>query len=113
MAAAAVDPSRVRTRFVLLTQCLQNDFFLNRECRLFLPDHAVRTMLLGKRNFDKELGTASRRRVTSNELAAGPLGLLLEATIGRRRGEQDGVGVLDVINIRDWHESDDAYDVER
>ncbi len=110
---AAVDSSAARTRYVLLTQCLQNDFFLNRECRLFLPDHAVRTMLLGKKSFDKELGTASRRRVSSAELAAGPLGLLLEATIGRRRSERDGRGVLDVINIRDWHESDDAYDVER
>jgi hypothetical protein len=113
MAAAASDPTRVRTRYVLLTQCLQNDFFLNRECRLFLPDIAVRTMLLGKRNFDKELGTASRRHVSPAELAAGPLGLLFEATIGSRRAEKDGVGVLDVINIRDWHESDDAYDVER
>ena len=34
-------------RYVLVTQCLQNDFFLNRECRLFLPDHAARAMLLG------------------------------------------------------------------
>src|SRR6266545_1596623 len=110
---AAVDSSGVRTRYVLLTQCLQNDFFLNRECRLFLPDHAVRTMLLGKRSFDRDLGTASRRRVSSAELAGGPLGLLLDATIGRRRLGQDGAGVLDVINIRDWHESDDAYDVER
>jgi hypothetical protein len=37
------------TRYVLVTQCLQNDFFLNRECRLSLPDEAVKTMLLGKR----------------------------------------------------------------
>ena len=111
--AAGGDASRVGTRYVLLTQCLQNDFFLNRECRLFLPDYAVRTMLLGKRSFDKDLGTASRRSVSSAELAAGPLGLFLDATIGRRRRDQDGTGVLDVINIRDWHESDDAYDVER
>jgi hypothetical protein len=70
-------------------------------------------MLLGKKNFDKELGTASRRRVAPDELAAGPLGLLLDATIGRRMRDEDGIGVLDVINIRDWHETDDAYDVER
>jgi hypothetical protein len=112
----AADQGPVRTRYVLLTQCLQNDFFLNRECRLFLPDSAVRTMLLGKKNFDKELGTASRRRIAADELAAGPLGLLLDATIGRRmrdtRGDE-GAPVLDVINIRDWHETDDAYDLER
>src|SRR3954451_5424174 len=109
----AADQSPVRTRYVLLTQCLQNDFFLNRECRLFLPDSAVRTMLLGKKNFDKELGTASRRPVDPDELASGPLGLLLNATIGRRMRNEDGADVLDVINIRDWHESDDNYDVER
>jgi len=101
------------TRYVLITQCLQNDLFLNRDCRLFLPDAAVRTMVLGSGSFDKDLGTASRRKLTSKELAAGPLGLFLEETIGRRRREEDGTGILDVINIRDWHVSDDAYDVER
>jgi hypothetical protein len=111
--AAVGAASSVGTRYVLLTQCLQNDFFLNRECRLFLPDFAVRTMLLGKRGFDKEMGTGSRRRPPAAEIAAGPLGLLLDATIGRRQRGQDVAGVLDVINIRDWHESDDAYDAER
>jgi hypothetical protein len=110
---AAGTPTSTRTRYVLLTECLQNDFFLNRECRLFLPDLAVKTMLLRKGSFDKELGTGSRRRVAPKELAAGPLGLFLEATIGQRRRAQDGAGVLDVINIRDWHVSDDAYDAER
>jgi hypothetical protein len=103
----------VGTRYVLLTQCLQNDLFLNRDCRLFLPDAAVRTMVLGRGSFDRELGTGSRRHLTAAELAAGPLGIFLEQTIGRRRQEQDGTGTLDVINIRDWHISDDAYDVER
>jgi hypothetical protein len=103
----------VGTRYVLLTQCLQNDLFLNRDCRLFLPDAAVRTMVLGRGSFDRELGTGSRRHLTSAELAAGPLGIFLEQTIGRRRQEQDGMATLDVINIRDWHISDDAYDVER
>ena len=45
-------------------------------------------------------------------MAAGPLGLFLEATIGRRRRE-DGEATLDVINIRDWHINDDIYDGER
>lgn len=102
-----------QTRYVLLTQCLQNDLFLNRDCRLFLPDAAVRTMVLGKGSFDRELGTGSRRHLTAAELASGPLGVFLEQTIGRRMQEQDGKGVLDVINIRDWHVSDDAYDAER
>src|SRR5207237_8250174 len=29
-------------RYVLITECLQNDFFLNPECRLFLQDEAAR-----------------------------------------------------------------------
>ena len=111
--AAGEEGTRVRTRYVLLTECLQNDFFLNRECRLFLPDFAARTMLLGKRGFDRDLGTASRRRISSADLAAGPLGLFLEATIGRRSRGEEGDCVLDVINIRDWHETDDNYDAER
>src|SRR5580765_7867415 len=102
----------VGTRYVLLTQCLQNDLFLIRDCRLFLPDAAVRSMVLGKGSFDKDLGTRSRRTLTPEELAAGPLGLFLEETIGHRRQKPD-CAVLDVINIRDWHVDDDAYDVER
>jgi hypothetical protein len=100
-------------RYVLLTQCLQNDLFLNRECRLALPDAAVRTMLFSKQGIDKDLGTGSRRRLSSDELAAGPLGLFLEATIGHRRREEDGEATLDVINIRDWHVNDATYDGER
>jgi hypothetical protein len=105
--------NREGNRFVLVTQCLQNDFFLNRECRLSLPDEAVKTMLLGKRAYDHDLGTGSRRRISPTELAAGPLGLFLETVIGSRRGGARGVGTLDVINIRDWHIPGDAYDAER
>jgi len=112
-AMAADGATSAGTRYVLVTQCLQNDLFLNRECRLFLPDAAVRTMLLDKRRSDKDLGTGSRRRLEPGELAAGPLGLFLEATIGRRRRSEDGAAILDVINIRDWHVNDDAYDAER
>ena len=112
-AAAAAAEGSQGSRYVLLTQCLQNDFFLNRESRLVLSDYVVRSMLLGKRSFDHELGTGSRRRPAAGKLGAGPLGLFLEATIGRRRRDEDGEGVLDVINIRDWHRSDDAYDAER
>jgi hypothetical protein len=107
------DGMRTRARYVLLTQCLQNDFFLNRECRLSLPDQAARTILLGKGGYDRDFGTGSRRQVSAAALRAGPLGLFLDATIGRRRRDADGDDVLDVINIRDWHVSDDAYDAER
>ena len=36
--AASGAAASVGTRYVLLTECLQNDFFLNRECRLCVPD---------------------------------------------------------------------------
>src|SRR5215471_9124473 len=105
--------SREDTRYVLLTQCLQNDFFLNRECRLSLPDEAVKTMLLGKRAYDQDLGTGSKRTISPAELRAGPLGLFLATMIGSRRSGERGIGTLDVINIRDWHIPGDAYDAER
>src|SRR5262249_25015417 len=117
-------PGSVGSRYVLITECLQNDLFLNRECRLSLPDAVVRTMLLGKKRFDEDLGTASRRSLPSDQLEAGPLGRFLAATVGRRMSGEDGHrrrddkdeepdDVLDVINIRDWHVEDDNYDAER
>ncbi len=51
--------------------------------------------------------------LSAKAVAAGPLGLFLEQTIGRRRRGEDGRGVLHVINIRDWHIPDDNYDSER
>ena len=39
-------------RLVLVTECLQNDFFLNTECRLRLPDLVVDAILLGNREGD-------------------------------------------------------------
>ena len=48
----AVDHSQDDARFVLITQCIQNDFFLNEDCRLRLPDTIVPTMLLGYCDFD-------------------------------------------------------------
>ena len=105
--------SSVGSRYILITECLQNDLFLNRERRLSLPDIVVRMMLLGKKHVDKDLGTASRRSLPTSELAEGPLGTFLQATIGERRTETSQADVLDVINIRDWHVDDDAYDAER
>lgn len=105
--------SREDTRYLLVTQCLQNDFFLNRDCRLSLPDEAVKTMLLGKKAYDHDLGTGSKRSISPGELRAGPLGLFLEKIIGSRRRGERAVGTLDVINIRDWHIPGDAYDAER
>ena len=99
-------------RHVLITECLQNDFLLNPECRLSLPDAVVRGLLLGRRQFELKTGEGLRR-LPAGAVAAGPLGLFLEQTIGRRRRGEDGRGVLHVINIRDWHVPGDNYDFER
>ena len=112
MAAPEKRPEDEASRYVLITQCLQNDFLLNPECRLVLPERSVRTMLLGRHQFELKTGEVVRQ-LPAKAVAAGPLGLFLEQTIGRRRRGEDGLGVLDVINIRDWHVPDDNYDHER
>jgi hypothetical protein len=112
---AAPDPAastgRVETRYVLITECLQNDLFLNPECRLYLQDEAVRKLLLAKRDHEFEL-EGSPRRIPQELLERGPLGLFLSAAVGARLAGE-GSGCLHVINIRDWHVADDSYDAER
>jgi hypothetical protein len=105
-------PEDGESRYVLITQCLQNDFLLNDECRLSLPEPIVRAVLLGQSGLEPKAGE-SVRGLSAKAVAAGPLGLFLERAIGRRRGGEDGRGVLHVINIRDWHIPDDNYDSER
>ena len=112
MAASERGPRDDTSRYVLITECLQNDFLLNPECRLVLPEAMVRAVLLGRRRFELKAGEGGRR-LPAEAVAAGPLGLFLEQTIGRRRSDVDGRGVLHVINIRDWHVPDDNYDFER
>ena len=53
---SAADSRSDAPRYVLITQCLQNDFFLNAECRLKLPDTIVPQMLLGHREFNLRAG---------------------------------------------------------
>jgi hypothetical protein len=112
MAASENRPEGDASRYVLITQCLQNDFVLNQECRLALPEAMVRAMLLGRRRFELKTGEGLRR-LPADAVAGGPFGVFLEQTIGRRRRGEDGLGVLDVINIRDWHVRDENYDGER
>jgi len=102
------------TRYILITQCLQNDFFLNKECKLRLPDSEVKNMLIGKDGPDLKLKPGgSRVQLGDGYPDKGPLGLFLEAVIDRRRRGRDGQGILHVINIRDWHEPGASYDGER
>src|SRR5205809_4392092 len=110
--APAATKTEKETRYVLITECLQNDLFLNPECRLFLQDDAVRRLLVAKKDHDRYRTHDAPRRVPEKLLDRGPLSLFLQATIGKRfAGEQPGL--LHVINIRDWHVPDDSYDAER
>lgn len=101
-------------RYILITQCLQNDFFLNKECKLRLPDSEVKKMLIGKDGPDLKLKPGGGRVQLGNGYPdKGPLGLFLQAMIDRRRRGKDGRGTLHLINIRDWHEPGASYDQER
>jgi hypothetical protein len=107
-------PGEDRSRRILVTQCLQNDLFLNSDCRLYLSDAAVKQLLVAKRSHDEEAFEVKdgRRRVKPRLLREGPLGQFLEATIGERL-QGHGRNMLHVINIRDWHEHNESYDEER
>jgi hypothetical protein len=99
-------------RYVLVTECLQNDFFLNPDCRLGLPRFVVRDMLLGKQHMERAPAGANGG-MPARALARGPLGRLLENTIGRRMRGLEHDGTLFVVNIRDWHCPGVSYDEER
>ena len=107
-------PAEDRSRRILITQCLQNDLFVNSDCRLYLSDAAVKQLLVAKRSHDEEAFEVKdgRRRVKPRLLREGPLGLFLEKTIGERLEGRQG-NLLHVINIRDWHEHNESYDEER
>ncbi len=98
-------------RYVLLTECLQNDFFLNRECRLYLGDQAALSMLVGRDAAVPARG-GGRLSVSSQDMRRGPLGVFLKTIFDQRRSA-NGRGTLHVINIRDWHAPGTPYDLER
>jgi hypothetical protein len=110
---SAADSRSDAPRYVLITQCLQNDLFLNSECRLKLPDTIVPQMLLGPRDFNLRAAGRGTDEKRAKAIEEGPLGIFLRATVGRKMAEDGSGGVLHVINIRDWHTPGDTYDAER
>jgi hypothetical protein len=110
---SAADSRSDAPRYVLITQCLQNDLFLNAECRLSLPNTIVPQMLLGPRDFDMRAAGNVFDEDRARAIADGPLGIFLRATVSRRMDQDGGDGLLHVINIRDWHVPGDTYDAER
>ncbi len=101
--------------YVLITQCLQNDFFLNLNCRLALPKDAAQKLLIHPMSKDTFDENQSRRVIDKDVLLKGPLGQLLTATVGKRLkgGKGGGDGTLHLVNIRDWHNPGELYDRER
>jgi len=108
----AATTTEEETRYILITECLQNDLFLNPECRIFLQDEAVRKLLIAKKDHDAYDVDHAPRDVPIELVERGPLGLFLNATVGERFGGADP-GLLHVINIRDWHIPGESYDAER
>ena len=77
-------PEDDEPRYVLITECLQNDFLLNDG----VPAVAAGADRAGgaawPSRFELKAGEGGRR-LPAEAVAAGPLGLFLEQTIGRRR----------------------------
>jgi hypothetical protein len=112
---ATTDPgANGQTRCVLITECLQNDLFLNPACRLYLSDSEVKKILVAKRSHEDDVFEVKggHRRVKDDLLREGPLGQFLGAAIGTRLADSQK-RMLHVINIRDWHEPNESYDEER
>jgi hypothetical protein len=82
---------------------------------LWIGDDAVRRLLVAKDDYELYRPEGDPRSIDPDVLAHGPLGLFLEACIGRRIANTavDPGGILHVINIRDWHVPDASYDAER
>jgi hypothetical protein len=99
-------------RYILITECLQNDLFLNRECRLFLGEQTAASLMVGSRSY-RQAHPTGRLSFSDDAVAQGPLRLFLEAVVGRRRRGEDGRDTLHVINVRDWHVPGPTYDQER
>lgn len=99
-------------QYVLITQCLQNDFFLNLDCELCLPEAAAARLLF---DADDESGfqiVGHRRELSERSRRASPLAQFLDAVVGGRINGKE-TRHLHLINIRDWHVPGEHYDQER
>jgi len=103
-------------RYILITQCLQNDFFLNNQSKLLLSDAGIEKILIGGKKGREEPGMATKggdRRKKLIRGENGPLGMFLKSVIQSRQGKGKNKGILHIINIRDWHAPGPSYDEER
>ena len=64
----AAPTTEAAPRHVLVTQCLQNDLFLNPDCRLFLQDETVRGLLVARKDGGQYRAEGSPRRISEKAL---------------------------------------------
>jgi nicotinamidase-related amidase len=101
-----------KTQYLLITQCLQNDFFLNEDCQLSLPEAAAARLLLDADDEEGFKVIGHRRQLSERSRRSSPLSQFLDAVVGSRiEGKESNH--LNLINIRDWHEAGEHYDLER
>lgn len=120
-----------KTIHILITQCLQNGFFLSDSNRLALPEDEVARMLIGAYKEEVEEDRKSiiqniasrtavfrqfipdkkdnRRYYKRSDLKKGPLYRFLNTVINKPHRN----AVLHVIHIKDWHTLSERYDEER
>lgn len=107
-----IDGEKHETHYVLITQCLQNDFFFNTDCNLCLPEGAAARLLFDA-NDPSEFEVRDGRRILSDRSReSSPLFQFLRTTVGSRI-DGDETSHLHLINIRDWHVPGAHYDGER
>lgn len=110
--------------YILITQCLQNAFFLDDESRLCLPENeAIRILVGSNKTLKAEISekgeekwwinsrqgaiNENRRVIPEKLYKNGPLYLFFEAITQNRKSP------LHIINIKDWHQPSASYDYER
>lgn len=110
--------SESKKKFILITQCLQNNFFLSRENQIRLEEtQALQMMLKGSTpelvaSLNEDDKKAANQRVIKNQtkqIKEGPLYQFFEHTIGSSLRKNH----LHVIHIKDWHVPSEAYNYER
>jgi nicotinamidase-related amidase len=100
------------TQYVLITQCLQNDFFFNLDCALCLPEAAAARLLLDANDEYGFQVVGHRRELSDRSRRSSPLAQFLDAVVGSRISGAE-TRHLHLINIRDWHVPGEHYDRER
>ncbi|MBC8098030.1 MAG: hypothetical protein H7Y11_01185 [Armatimonadetes bacterium] len=102
--------------YILITQCLQNGFFLADENRLCLPKDVAHMMLVGNQSGYSVADVSppnqqNQRQFDPNRVRKGPLYQFFDAVTGKAHPERKHD--LHIINIRDWHAPSAQYDEER